>query len=262
MNAPPSFPATPPGAAPSSGEAPEASAPVLTVVMPVYNEQAQVAEVVREWLRELNRLGIDYRLCIFDDGSGDETPRILGELAAAEPRVVVTRRENRGHGPTILRGYREARGEWVLQVDGDGELSADCFGALWERRHEYDLLLARRQGRRAPLVRRLVTVASRLTVRVLFGACVRDVNSPCRLMRRSCLEPLLAHLPPEPFAPNVLLSGLAARAGLRIHEQPAAHRGRRVGQGSLTHARLWRGVLQSFRDAVRTALRARRVRLR
>jgi len=247
----PSLPAT------EAATAPSQAAPTLTVVMPVYNEQARVAQVVREWTAELERLRIDYRLCLYDDGSSDETPRILTELAAQEPRLVLTRHANRGHGPTILRGYREAQGEWVLQVDSDGELPADGFEALWGRRQEHDFLIAVREGRRVSLMRRLVTAGARISVRTLFGARLRDVNSPCRLMRRSRLEPLLAHLPTEPFAPNVLLVGLAARAGLRIEERLVPHRGRGEGRGSLTMGRLVRGVLRSVADTVRTALRAR-----
>jgi glycosyltransferase involved in cell wall biosynthesis len=236
------------------------STPALTIVMPVCNEEARVAEVVRDWVRELTRLRIDYCLRIYDDGSTDETPRILAELVRSEPRVVATRQENRGHGPTILLGYREARGEWVLQVDGDGELPADAFGALWERRDEYDFLVASRLGRRAPLVRRLVTVASRITVWALFGTGIGDVNSPYRLMRRSRIEPLLAHLPAEPFAPNVLLSGLASRAGLRVYERPVPHRRPSPRRGSLRGARLWRGILRSLGEAFQTLRRARKAR--
>src|SRR6516162_2421871 len=73
--------------------------PQLSVVMPVYNEGAVIAEVVTAWIQELERLGIDYEFRAYDDGSADETGRILERLAAEQHGMVVTRKANSGHGP-------------------------------------------------------------------------------------------------------------------------------------------------------------------
>jgi hypothetical protein len=170
------------------------------------------------------------------------------------------RHANRGHGPTILRGYREATTPWILQIDSDGEMESSHFGALWRERESYDFLLGARQDRASVPVRRLVSAGSRASVHWLLGDGVRDVNSPYRLMRRERIAPLLDLLPPDPFAPNTLLSGLAARFGLRILEVPVPHHGRKTGQGSLNLRRLASGVLRSFGDTVRTARRVRRAR--
>jgi glycosyltransferase involved in cell wall biosynthesis len=232
----------------------------LTVVVPVYNEEAAIAGVLGSWATELERLGIDHRLAVYDDGSRDGTPDVLASLAERNPRIGVVHHANRGHGPTILRGYREARTPWVLQVDSDGEMSSDHFATFWRDRERYDFLVGERQDRAAALVRRLVSAGSRAAVHLLIGRGVRDVNSPYRLMRRSTLAPLLPLLPDDAFAPNTLLSGLAARAGLRILERPVPHEGRRTGRGSLNAPRLVRGVARSFADTVVTAVRARRGR--
>jgi hypothetical protein len=105
-----------------------------------------------------------------------------------------------------------------------------------------------------------VSAGSRAAVHLLIGRGVRDVNSPYRLMRRSALLPLLDLMPADPFAPNTLLSGLAARAGLRILEVPVPHEGRRSGRGSLNARRLLAGVARSLRDTALTAVRVRRRR--
>lgn len=232
--------------------------PELTVVIPVYNEEGAIASVLGEWAVALERLGIDYRLAVYDDGSRDGTARILGDLAERDPRLVVSRHTNRGHGPTILRGYREARSPWILQIDSDGEMAASHFETLWSERDGYDFLVGARQDRVSVPVRRIVSAGSRASVRFLLGRGVRDVNSPYRLMRRERLAPLLDLLPEAPFAPNVILSGLAARAGLRILEKPIPHEGRRAGTGSLNVRRLAGGIARSFADTVKTAIRVRR----
>ncbi len=229
----------------------------LTVVVPVYNEETAIAGVLASWAVDLERLDVDYRLAVYDDGSADGTPRILGDLAERDPRLRIVRHSNRGHGPTILRGYREARSPWVFQVDSDGEMASSHFGSLWRERERYDFLVGDRQDRESVLVRRMVSAGSRAAVHLLLGRGVRDVNSPYRLMRRAALAPLLDRLPENAFAPNTLLSGLASRAGLRILEVPVPHQGRRSGRGSLNARRLAAGVFRSFRDTVATALRVR-----
>jgi glycosyltransferase involved in cell wall biosynthesis len=232
--------------------------PELSVVIPVYNEAAVIAEVIQAWLGELAQLGIDFELLAYDDGSRDDTGKILAGLAEHQPHVVVTRQANAGHGPTILRGYREARGEWVFQVDGDDEMSAEHFGLLWRQREDHDLILGRRQHRDAPLARRIITAASQFTVWVLFGRAVTDVNAPYRLIRRAALVSILSRIPAVSFAPNVIMSGLACRDRLRVRELWVPHRGRRTGTASIVKWRLWKAAARAFGQTVMVALRARR----
>ena len=229
----------------------------LSVVMPVYNEAEVVAKVVTSWLETLGRLGIDYEFRAYDDGSRDATGQILLELADQWPRLVVTRQPNAGHGPTIVRGYREARAEWVFQVDSDDELTPEHFGELWARRAQYDLLVGCRRDRRSPIARRLITATSRATVWALFGRRITDVNAPYRLVRRTALAEMVARIPTDTFAPNLAISGLAARDGLRVHEVSVPHRGRRTGAVSIVKWRLWKAAARAFRQTVTIAVRDR-----
>ena len=231
--------------------------PELTVVIPVFCEAEHIADVLETWRSTLDSLQIDYILCLYDDGSSDGTLEILERLAREHARIEVESRENRGHGPTIREGYERARGRWVFQVDSDGEIAPDHFPALWTRREGYDLLLGCRHRSSPPPSRRLVTMMSRVTVRLLFGRGIRDVNSPYRLMRRSSLEALLPRIPVDAFAPNVILSGLVIRDGLRVFEHEVPLQSRASGHSSLAGRRLWRGAWRSFGDTLRVALSTR-----
>jgi dolichol-phosphate mannosyltransferase len=225
----------------------------LSIVMPVYNEGAVITDVVSAWCGTLDRLEINYECRVYNDGSTDETAFALDGLAATHPGVVVIHQANAGHGPTILRGYREARGQWVFQIDSDDEMAPDAFEAFWSRRGQYDFLVARRDGRESPLVRRLISAFSRLTVRLAFGRSVWDVNCPYRLMRRAALTRLLTRVPERAFAPNVILSGLAAQAGLRLGELPVPHRGRKTGKASLFGLGAWKAAWRCFWETLSVA---------
>lgn len=233
---------------------------MLSVVMPAYNEEKKIAAVVSAWLAEFDRLGVDYEFLAYDDGSTDGTGNVLRELAGVFPRLRVKSQPNQGHGPTILKGYGEARGEWTFQIDSDGEMGPEGFGTLWSRREDYDFLVGCRLGRSSAFARRVVTAASRFTVRMLFGKGIGDVNSPYRLMRSSCLKSMIPLLPEKSFAPNVILSGLAGRMNLRTYETPVPHRGQRTVALSLNKWRLWKTALRCFRETLGVALRASRKR--
>ena len=230
------------------------SSPVLSVVMPVYNEEGAIEAVFDEWTSVLDALVGDYEIRAYDDGSRDGSSRILQRAAAANPRIVALTHTNRGHGPTLMRGYLEARGEWIFQTDSDGEMPASEFPALWERRHEFDFILGGREGRHSPAHRKILTGGSRIVTAALFGRRVRDVNSPYRLMRGSWLRRQIARIPPAAAVPNIILSGLAARTGARILELPVRHTNRRSGATSLNLKRISRLALRAVADSIRVAL--------
>jgi dolichol-phosphate mannosyltransferase len=222
----------------------------LSVVMPVYNESDTVGRVVCAWSDELDRLKIGYELLVYDDGSRDGTAAVLSQLAGTRPRLVVKSHANIGHGPTISKGYREATGAWVFQVDSDDEMTPSGFEQLWARRADYDLLLGCRRDRHLRLARRTISGGSRAVVRVLFGRGLWDVNTPYRLIRKSALTAMVPRIPAGAFAPNVIMAGLAARDRLRIYQIWVAYRQRRVGTGAIAGWRQWRAA---FRCAIETA---------
>jgi glycosyltransferase involved in cell wall biosynthesis len=229
----------------------------LSIVIPVYNEGETISDVVNSWVREMDRLEIDYELLVYNDGSRDKTGEVLEELGNRFKRILVRRHENIGHGPTILRGYREASGEWVFQVDGDGEMGPEQFVELWSRRKDFDLLLGCRVDRRSPFARRIITAVSRVTVRICFGTGILDVNTPYRLIRRTCLTRVLNYFPSDTFAPNVILSGLAVRSGWRIYQGQVPHRVRKSGTPSLVKWRQWKAAFLAFRQTTMLALKWR-----
>lgn len=91
-------------------------APLVSVVMPVYNGEAYVREAVDSILRQT--LG-DFELIIFDDGSTDRTPEILRDLARADPRIRLLRHEVSDVIGAVNRGCAEARGPYIARMDAD-----------------------------------------------------------------------------------------------------------------------------------------------
>jgi len=182
--------------------------PVLAVIIPVYNEEESLPALLKDWQAVFNATGATYRIILIDDGSKDNSLRLLQTLQANDPTLDVHTQVNAGHGAAILKGYRLAdNAEWVFQIDSDHQLDTAAFPRLWENRDRYDLLLAERTEKNATFSRQCVSGFSSGIVHLFYGSGAKDVNSPYRLMRGSQLKQALEKIPGGSFAPNVLLTG-------------------------------------------------------
>ena len=208
----------------------------VAVVIPVFNEEKLIGECINEWLNILDSVNLNYEILIIDDGSSDATISIV-ERYGDNQNVQLIIKQNEGHGPTILAGYKRAVGiaEWVFQADSDNEISPNQFSALWSRRQGQDAVIAWRQGRDQTTVRRLVTFFARVTTKVLFRCHLRDVNIPFRLIRSETLTILLEKIPSDTFAPNIALSGALSLMNYQVEECPVIFNERIVGESSLSN---------------------------
>ena len=227
----------------------------VRVVMPVYNEEGAIGAVLEKWTAALDGLGVAYEIHPYNDGSRDASLEVMRRVAERMPHVVIHDKPNSGHGPTVLAAYRDAAAagvEWVFQVDSDDEMGPEGFPELWGRREDFDFLVGRRSGRRQALPRKVVSFISRLTVRLFYGKSrVWDVNAPYRLMRVAALAPTFAAIPLGTFAPNVIVTGMVAKLGLRALELPVPQHDRMTGEVSIKKWRLLKAAAKSF---VQTAM--------
>ena len=208
----------------------------VAVVIPVFNEEKLIGECINEWLNVLDSVNLNYEILIIDDGSSDATISIVERYGDIQ-NIQIIIKQNEGHGPTILAGYKRAVGiaEWVFQADSDNEISPNQFSALWSRRQGQDAVIAWRQGRDQTTVRRLVTFFARVTTKVLFRCHLRDVNIPFRLIRSETLTILLEKIPSDTFAPNIALSGALSLMNYQVEECPVIFSERIVGESSLSN---------------------------
>jgi dolichol-phosphate mannosyltransferase len=225
----------------------------LAVVLPAYNEEEIIGKVVEDWVRELERLQINFEIHAYNDGSRDNTLQILAEHSVKNKKIVVHHKPNSGHGPTVLLGYRENSDvEWLFQTDSDNEISTQFFEEFWKRREGFDFLIGRRVRREGPLSRKFVSFAARMLVRIFYGQGVHDVNCPYRLMKSDVFKSAFNKMEINTFAPNVIISGLACRKSsrIRILEIPVIHTERTTGEVSIHRWKLLRGTFKGLWQTV------------
>ncbi len=211
----------------------------LSVVVPVWNEEATIGTLVEELDAQLPSWAEGVEIIVVDDASRDKTPAILASLADERSRVRVIRsNENRGHGASVLRGLAEASGDWVFHVDSDGQFVVSEFVELWKRRHQFDLVLGHRVHRHDPMHRLVLSRVVAVAVSLLAGRRLRDPNVPFKLFRRTLWEDLRPFVSDGSLAPSILIAAGAVVRGWRVVEVPVSHQARPAGRATLRALRL------------------------
>ncbi|MDH4461305.1 MAG: glycosyltransferase family 2 protein [Spirosomataceae bacterium] len=228
----------------------------LAIVMPAYNEEECMADVVKIWsnLLDAEFAGEDTRLIVVNDGSKDSTGKILDGLASQYPKLVVVHQPNGGHGNAVVHAYRKAveiGAEYVFQTDSDDQFIPEDVKKLWAKRTESDFILGHRQIRHDAIFRLFITRVLRYSMFFVYGTFIMDSNIPFRLIKGSFLKKLLAQLPnPVPFAPNIFLAIMAKKSGQELFNIPIVHKERATGEVSIQKMKLLKVCWQSFKELV------------
>jgi glycosyltransferase involved in cell wall biosynthesis len=219
--------------------------PVVSVLLPAYNEAENLPEVLAQLADSLDRLAaagtVDgYEVVVVDDGSSDGTRGVLHDLQDDHPWLRACRlRRNAGKSAALQVGLRQVKGDVVVLMDADGQDDPDAIGTLLGALDGgLDLVTGRRSERRDRFVKRRT---SRLYNRVtawVTGVPGRDFNSGLKAMRRTVADCLDVYGELHRYIPV-----LAHWAGFRVGEVDVPHRPRLHGRSKFGRARFWRGFL-------------------
>lgn len=224
----------------------------LAVIIPAYNEDEVIGTVLKDWLEQLRKLQINFNIHVYNDGSKDSTLKVIEQIAREEKEIVVHDKKNSGHGPTILKGYKEnGNSDWILQIDSDNEISSSYFKKFWEIRSDYDFIIGNRDHSNRPKIRKVISGSLKLLVRFLFGKGLKDINIPYRLMRSEAFKEFYNTIPENTFAPNVLVSAIAVNKGFRIKQIPVVYTNRQTGEVSIKKFKLFKVVMKSYFQTIK-----------
>jgi len=163
----------------AAGTSRQVSVPEVSIVSPVYNEEANIEEFHRRVTEVLEAYGRSYEIVLVEDGSSDETPRILRELAARDEHVVVLYfSRNYGQWAGVAAGLEHSRGEYVVVMDSDLQHKPEEIPALVEKcREGYDMASGWRQKRREGLfLRRIPSLIANWLLRTVTKCPAHDMG--------------------------------------------------------------------------------------
>jgi len=209
----------------------------LSVVIPVYNEEASLTPLWSELRAVLDRLGLVFEAVFVDDGSRDRSAEIIRSFREADPRVRLVRlKTNGGETAATDAGFRAARGSRVVVMDADLQNDPADIPMLLAHLDHWDAVTGWRIDRAAGdnFVRR---ASSRIANRVrnwVSDETIQDSGCTFRAFRRECLRELVLYRGLHRFIPTLL-----KMRGYRVIEVPVGHRPRRFGRskyGALNRA--------------------------
>jgi glycosyltransferase involved in cell wall biosynthesis len=211
---------------------------VLSVVVPVRNEERSVELLYDEIQAALDPLERDWEAVFVDDGSTDGSFAALTRLHARAANVRVVRlRRNFGKAAALAAGFRQSRGEVIATLDADGQDDPAEIPRLLAKLDEgFDLVSGWKTKRRDPWRRRLLSRVFNAVTGRISGVRLHDMNSGLKAYRAEVVRgmPLYGEL--HRFIPV-----LAHYRGFRIAELPVNHRAREYGRSRYGLERYLRG---------------------
>lgn len=223
---------------------------VLSIIVPLYNEEANVvplSDAIRDAMRDS---GIDYEVVLVDDGSDDETFAAAARLPSSHEQVRVVRlRRNYGQTAAMAAGIEHARGDVLVTMDGDLQNDpADIPRFLETLEQGYDIVVGWRHDRKDKLWSRKVPsrIANALIGKVT-GVPIRDNGCSLKAYRANVIKQIPLYSEMHRFIP-----AMASLAGPRITEIKVRHHARRHGQSKYGLSRVYRVLLDLL--AVKTII--------
>jgi dolichol-phosphate mannosyltransferase len=225
----------------------------LSVVLPVYDEEDSLRELVAEIAPVALAITPDHEIVFVDDGSTDGGPAILDELRAANPRIVVWRLDrNHGLSSALHCGFNRSRGRVIATLDADLQNDPADLPKLYAAvKAGADMACGYRAVRHDPFVKRASSKIANAFRSRRTGDGIRDVTCPLKVFRREVLSVF------HPFnGLHRFLPTLAQSAGFKVVEIPVSHRARRHGESKYG---VWNRLFRGLRDlsAVRWMLERR-----
>ena len=211
-------------------------APELSIVIPVYNEEAGLASLFARLYPALDALGRSYELILVDDGSGDRSPALLHEQFDRRPEVtrVVYLVTNVGQHMAILAGFERARGEVIVTLDADLQNPPEEIGKLLDKMDEgHDYVGSYRHERRDSAFRCIASRAINWLRERLTRIHMADHGCMLRAYRRSVVDTINASRELNTFVP-----ALAYRYARQPVEVEVRHEARAAGRSQYSLSRL------------------------
>lgn len=210
-----------------------------SIVIPVYNEEEAVIPLHSEIKLVMDKIGHPYEVLFVDDGSTDRT---YERLSALSPVKIIRFRKNFGQTAALDAGFKNARGEIFITMDGDGQNDPADIPRLLEKMAEgYDIVSGWRKDRKDNYSKRFISRGANLLRKFFVADHIKDSGCTLKSYRRECFDDLDLFGEIHRFIPAIL-----AWKGFKIGELNVNHRQRTTGQTKYN----WKRMLKGFVDMI------------
>lgn len=212
----------------------------ISVIVPLYNEEQSLMPLSLSIRDALDRMNSTYEVIFVDDGSTDNSLKVLKEIHRKNRRYkFISFRVNYGKSAALSVGFQHALGRIIVTMDADLQDDPNEIPRLIEKLESgYDLVNGWKRKRHDPISKTIPSKLFNLTTSVLTGLRLRDFNSGLKAYRREVVQDIKVYGEMHRFLPV-----LASWAGYRVAEIPVIHHPRKYGKTKFGMSRFWHGFL-------------------
>jgi len=206
----------------------------LSVVLPAYNEEQNIANMVEDCLTYLNRLEDQFEIIIVNDGSSDRTGEIAETLAQQWETVrVINFTENQGYGRALAKGFALARYEYLFFTDSDRQFKLAALDVMFPiaKTGVVDLIIGYRQQRQDARFRKFLSWGYNTLANFLFDLNVKDIDCAFKIFRKEIFSKI--EIESQSFFVNTEILAKARLLNYNILEVGVPHFPREAGQSSV-----------------------------
>lgn len=220
----------------------------ISFVIPCFNEEGSLEATVEEAVSTSKKLGIEYEIIIYDDGSSDRTGEIADNLAMEDNNIKVFHNpRNMGQGYCLSKGFKIANKDWITTVPGDRQISLQNLDKFIEKAQGVDFvsgyMLNEKETR--TLYRRVISKGFQLLQRILFGIKVRYTNG-FTLWNRKRIEEI--DISSKGYAVLGEIYVKAFKRGWKYNEEGFYLRPRTIGvEGASTPRAIITAIIEAFK---------------
>ncbi|NNF33779.1 MAG: glycosyltransferase family 2 protein [Saprospiraceae bacterium] len=212
----------------------------ISVVIPAYNEEGNVAELHREILDVCQRIAYEYEIIFIDDASSDGTS---SELKKLSPVKIIQFRKNFGQTQAFDAGIKMAKHDLIVTMDGDGQNDPSDIPGMIKLMDEegYDVVSGWRKNRKDNFSKRFMSRVANLLRRLLINDGIQDSGCSLKVYKRECFKDVSLYGEMHRFIPALLKI-----KGYKIGEKVVNHRPRLHGTSKYS----WKRGLKGFIDMI------------
>lgn len=216
---------------------------LLSVVVPVYNEEESLSHFYSELTSSLKKITSDYEIVFVDDGSRDKSLQMLQDLAKKDKRLrVFSFRRNLGKAEALSLGFLKAKGEVIVTLDADLQDQPSEIANLLAKHHEgYDVVCGWRKNRKDASKMKMISKMFNYILNNAFDLEVHDYNCGLKLYKAEAAKSIHLYGGLHRFIPI-----LVYEQGFSVTELPVHHEPRKFGKSKYGFSKVFKDLPDMF----------------
>ncbi|MEE9430578.1 MAG: glycosyltransferase family 2 protein, partial [Melioribacteraceae bacterium] len=212
----------------------------VSVLVPLYNEEESLTTLTSEIKNAFSNISSDYEILFIDDGSDDDSLKVLRNLARADSKIhYISFRKNYGKSAALNIGFKNVTGDAVITMDADLQDDPAEIPALLKKLQEgYDLVSGWKKQRHDPFIKKFSSRFFNYITKVMSGIKIHDFNCGLKAYRRDVVKNVTVHGELHRYIPV-----LADWKGFKISEIVVKHHPRRYGKTKFGISRFFKGFI-------------------